>query len=70
VVVGLEAMRRAGVPVTVLIGTEDHDAWLGAAGRWLASETGAALLEMRGGHGGFVTHPAELVKLVRKLAAK
>ena len=64
------AMRRAGVPVTVLIGTEDHEAWLGAAGRWLASETGAALVEMPGGHGGFVTHPAELVKLVRKLAAK
>ncbi|HEY3059282.1 MAG TPA: alpha/beta hydrolase [Chloroflexota bacterium] len=64
------AMRRAGVPVTVLIGTEDLETWVGAAGRWLASETGAKLVELPGGHGGFVTHPAELVKQVRTLAAK
>jgi pimeloyl-ACP methyl ester carboxylesterase len=64
------AMRRPGLPVTVLIGTEDLEAWLGAAGKWLASETGAKLVEVPGGHGGFATHTAELVQVVRKLAAK
>jgi pimeloyl-ACP methyl ester carboxylesterase len=64
------AMRRAGVPVTVLLGTENLETWLGGAGGWLARETGANLVEVAGGHGGFVTHPTEFVEQVRTLAAK
>ena len=52
----LEGMRASGVPLTVA-GAENRDTWYGAAAAWLAEGTGADLVELPGGHGGFVSHP-------------
>ena len=59
-----EGMRASGVPLTVAVGAENRDTWYGAAAAWLAEGTGADLVELPGGHGGFVSHPQEFIELV------
>ena len=59
-----EGMRSSGVPLTVAVGAENRDTWYGAAAAWLAEGTGADLVELPGGHGGFVSHPQEFIELV------
>jgi pimeloyl-ACP methyl ester carboxylesterase len=62
-----EGMRASGVPLTVAVGAENRDTWYGAAAAWLAEGTGADLIELPGGHGGFVSHPQEFLELVRRI---
>jgi pimeloyl-ACP methyl ester carboxylesterase len=62
-----EGMRASGVPLTVAVGAENRDTWYGAAAAWLAEGTGADLVELPGGHGGFVSHPQEFIELVRRI---
>jgi pimeloyl-ACP methyl ester carboxylesterase len=62
-------MRASGVPLTVVMGEENRETWLGAGSAWLAEGTGAELVELPGGHVGFVTHPDRFVELVRRIAA-
>jgi pimeloyl-ACP methyl ester carboxylesterase len=59
-----DRLRASGVPLTVVIGEDNRDNWYGDAARWLAD--GAGLVEMPGGHGGYVTNQEELVGLVRR----
>ncbi len=61
-------MRASGVPLTVVRGAQNRDTWLAAASAWLAAATGADCGELPGGHGGYVTNPAEFVALVRRIA--
>jgi pimeloyl-ACP methyl ester carboxylesterase len=63
-----DRLRTSGVPLTVVVGEDNRDGWFGAAARWLVEGTGAGLVELHGGHGGFVTHQAEFVALVRGVA--
>jgi len=63
-----ERMRASGVPLTVAVGAENRDTWLGAASAWLADGTGAKLVELPGGHVGFMSHPKAFVELVRRVA--
>jgi pimeloyl-ACP methyl ester carboxylesterase len=60
-------MQASGVPLSVVAGAENRDTWIGAAAAWLAEGTGADLLELPGGHGGFVSHPQEFIELVRRI---
>jgi pimeloyl-ACP methyl ester carboxylesterase len=62
-----EGMRASGVPLTVAVGAENRDTWYGAAAAWLAEGTGADLVELPGGHGGFVSHPQAFIELVRRI---
>jgi pimeloyl-ACP methyl ester carboxylesterase len=62
-----EAMQASGVALTVVAGEQNHSTWLGAAAAWLAKGTGADLVELPGGHGGFVSHPQEFIELVRRI---
>jgi pimeloyl-ACP methyl ester carboxylesterase len=62
-----EGMRTSGVPLTVAVGAENRDTWYGAAATWLAEGTGTDLVELPGGHGGFVSHPQEFIALVRRI---
>jgi pimeloyl-ACP methyl ester carboxylesterase len=62
-----ERMRASGVPLTVVVGEQNRDTPLGAAAAWLAEGTGAELVELPGGHGGFVSHPQEFIALVRRI---
>ena len=62
-----EGMRASGVPLTVVAGAENRDTFIGAAAAWLAEGTGADLVELPGGHGGFVSHPNEFIELVRRI---
>jgi pimeloyl-ACP methyl ester carboxylesterase len=62
-----EGMRASGVALTVAVGVENRDTWYGAAAAWLAEGTGADLVELPGGHGGFVSHPQEFIELVRRI---
>jgi pimeloyl-ACP methyl ester carboxylesterase len=59
-----ERLRASGVPLTVVVGEDNIDGWYGAAARWLIDGSGASLVELPGGHGGFVTHQDEFVALV------
>jgi pimeloyl-ACP methyl ester carboxylesterase len=63
-----EAMRATGVPLTVVVGEENRASWLDAAARWLAEGAAADLVELPGGHVGFVIHPTEFLELVRRIA--
>jgi pimeloyl-ACP methyl ester carboxylesterase len=62
-----QGMRASGVALTVAVGAENRDTWYGAAATWLAEGTGADLIELPGGHGGFVSHPQEFLELVRRI---
>jgi pimeloyl-ACP methyl ester carboxylesterase len=62
------SMRASGVPLTIVRGALNRDTWMEAASAWLATATGADRVELPGGHGGYVTNPAELVALVRRIA--
>lgn len=62
-----DRLRASGVPLSVVVGEENRDGWYGAAARWLVEGTGASLVELPGGHGGFATHREEFVALVRRL---
>jgi pimeloyl-ACP methyl ester carboxylesterase len=61
-------LRASGVPLTVVRGAQNRDTWLEAASAWLAAATGADRVELPGGHGGYVTNPAEFIALVRRIA--
>jgi pimeloyl-ACP methyl ester carboxylesterase len=65
-----DRMRASGVPLTVAVGAENRDTWFGAASRWLAEGTGAELVELPGGHVGYLTHPEAFVELVRRVARR
>ena len=60
-------MRASRVALTVAVGAENRDTWNGAAAAWLAEGTGAELVELPGGHGGFVSHPQAFLALVRRI---
>src|SRR4029450_12768744 len=62
-----EGMRASGVPLPGAVGAEERDTWYGAAATWLAEGTRADLIELPGGHGGFVSHPQEFLELVRRI---
>jgi pimeloyl-ACP methyl ester carboxylesterase len=64
----LERMRASGVPLTVAAGRENRDSWYGAAARWLAQGAGAELVELPGGHVGYISNPEEFLALVRRVA--
>jgi pimeloyl-ACP methyl ester carboxylesterase len=61
-------MRASGVPMTVVLGEESRGTFLEAAAAWLIEGTGAELVMLPGGHGGFVTHPHAFVEVVRRVA--
>jgi pimeloyl-ACP methyl ester carboxylesterase len=60
-------MQASGVPLTVVAGEQNRDTWMGVAAARLAEGTGAELVELPGGHGGFVSHPKEFIELVRRI---
>jgi pimeloyl-ACP methyl ester carboxylesterase len=62
-----EGMQASGVPLTVVAGEQNRDTWMGVAAARLAEGTGADLVELPGGHGGFVSHPQEFIALVRRI---
>jgi pimeloyl-ACP methyl ester carboxylesterase len=62
-----EGMQASGVPLTVVAGEQNRDTWMGVAAARLAEGTGAELVELPGGHGGFVSHPKEFIELVRRI---
>jgi len=62
-----DRLRASGVPLTVMVGEDNADGLFGAASRWLVEGTGADLIEMPGGHGGFETHQTEFVATVRRI---
>jgi pimeloyl-ACP methyl ester carboxylesterase len=62
-----QGMRASGVALTVVAGEQNRDTWMGAAAAWLAAGTGASLVELPGGHGGFVSHLQEFIELVRRI---
>jgi pimeloyl-ACP methyl ester carboxylesterase len=62
-----QGMQASGVPLTVVAGEQNRDTWMGAAAARLADGTGADLVELPGGHGGFVSHPQEFIELVRRI---
>lgn len=62
-----DRMRASAVPLTVVVGEDNRDGWYGAAADWLVEGTGAGLVELPGGHGGFVTNQDEFVALVRRV---
>jgi pimeloyl-ACP methyl ester carboxylesterase len=62
-----QGMQASGVPLTVVAGEQNRDTWMGAAAAWLTEGTGADLVELPGGHGGFVSHPQEFIELVRRI---
>ena len=62
-----DRLRATGVPLTVVVGEDNRDGWYGPAARWLVEGSGASLVELPGGHGGFVTHPEAFVALVRRV---
>jgi pimeloyl-ACP methyl ester carboxylesterase len=61
------ALRASGVPLTVVVGADNRDTWLGAASAWLVGETAAQHRELPGGHAGFDSHPDAFVTLVQSL---
>jgi hypothetical protein len=61
-----DRMRASGVPLTVVMGKQNRDTWFGGAATWLAEGTRADLVELPGGHVGFITHPQAFVELVRR----
>lgn len=63
----LDRLRASGVPLTVVVGEDNKENWYGAAARWLVEGTGARLVELPGGHGGFETHQEAFVALVRDI---
>lgn len=63
-----DRMRASGVPLTVVVGEGNRDNWYADAARWLVEGAGASLIELPGGHGGFETHRAEFVDMVRRVA--
>ena len=62
-----DRLHASGVPLTVVVGEDNRDSWYGAAACWLVEGTGASLVELPGGHGGFITHPEEFAALVRRV---
>ena len=65
-----DAMRASGVPLTVVVGSDNRDTWYGDAARWLAEGTGADLVEHPGGHAGVFTHSEAFIALVRTVAGQ
>jgi pimeloyl-ACP methyl ester carboxylesterase len=63
-----DRLRATGVPLTVLVGAQNRDNWLGATATWLAEGTGAELVELPGGHAGLWTHPEPFANLVLRIA--
>jgi hypothetical protein len=63
-----DRMRVSGVPLTVVVSAENRGAWYEAAATWLAEGAAADLVELPGGHVGFISHPKEFVELVRAIA--
>jgi pimeloyl-ACP methyl ester carboxylesterase len=62
-----ERLRASGVSLTVAVGEQNRDGWYGAAARWLAEGTGADLVTLPGGHGGFITDQEAFVQVVRRI---
>jgi pimeloyl-ACP methyl ester carboxylesterase len=60
-------LRASGAPLTVVVGEDNRDGWMGVAARWLVEGAGATYVELPGGHAGFVTHKEEFVALVRSV---
>lgn len=46
----------------------NRDTWLGGRGGVAGRGDRADLLELPGGHGGFVSRPKEFIELVRRIA--
>jgi pimeloyl-ACP methyl ester carboxylesterase len=63
-----EQLRASGVPLTVVVGEQNRHTWFGAAATWLADGAGAGLVELPGGHAGFVADPQAFIELVRRSA--
>ena len=63
-----DRMQASGAPLIVVVGEHNRDTWFGAAANWLAEGTEAELVELPGGHVGYLTHPEEFVELVRRIA--
>jgi pimeloyl-ACP methyl ester carboxylesterase len=62
------ALRAAGIPLTVVVGTDNRGTWFDNAAAWLVANTGAQRVYLPGGHAGFDSHPDALVDLVQSLA--
>jgi pimeloyl-ACP methyl ester carboxylesterase len=60
-------VAASGVPMTVVVGEDSRNSWIGAAAEWLASQTGASLAQLPGDHIGFHTHPEEFIALIRRI---
>jgi pimeloyl-ACP methyl ester carboxylesterase len=65
-----DRLRASDVPLTVVVGEDNKDTWYGAAAHWLVEGTGATLVELPGGHGGFVTNQDEFVALVSRIGRR
>ncbi|HEY9376706.1 MAG TPA: alpha/beta hydrolase [Jiangellaceae bacterium] len=62
-------IKSSGVPLTVLLGSDDRDTWYGKAATWLAAQLGTNVVETPGGHAAMWTHPVEFAAAVRRTAA-
>jgi pimeloyl-ACP methyl ester carboxylesterase len=60
-------MRAAGVPLTVVVGTDNRGSWFDTAAAWLVASTGAQRVDVPGGHAGFDSHPEAFIDLVQNL---
>jgi pimeloyl-ACP methyl ester carboxylesterase len=63
-----DRLRATGLSLTVVMAEEGRESWSGTASRWPAAGTGAELLELPGGHVGFLADPAGLVELLDRVA--
>ena len=61
------AIRASGVPLTVVVGADNRETWLGAASAWLVAQTAAQRHDLPGGHAGFDTHPDEFIALIKSV---
>ncbi len=61
-----DRLRAIGVPLIVVMAEKRRESW-GTASRWLAAGTGAELVELPGGHVGFLVDPDGLVELVDRV---
>lgn len=62
-----ETIATSRVPIVALASAEDRGSFLYETTRWLADRIGTEVVELPGGHAGFINHPAEAATLIRPI---
>lgn len=62
-----EALAACAVPVTVLVGADQHVPFFGEAAGWLASRLGTSVRAAPGAHGPQFSHPTRLAAVARDI---